>query len=137
VGAALEPRVGLILGLANLGADGLSMGASNYLGLKAELEQTGASIAREQPLRHGLATAAAFAAAGSVPLLAYFLPRAGGMTLFQWALLLSLAALLLLGVLRARLAGQRVLRSAAEMLAVGGLASGAAYGIGLLAQWLI
>jgi hypothetical protein len=30
VGAALEPRVGLILGLANLGADGLSMGASNY-----------------------------------------------------------------------------------------------------------
>jgi hypothetical protein len=42
-----------------------------------------------------------------------------------------------LGILRARIARQRMLRSVLEMLAVGGLASGAAYGIGLFAQWLI
>ncbi len=48
-GAALPPRIGVILGLANLIADGLSMGASNYLGLKSELEQAGRSIERKRP----------------------------------------------------------------------------------------
>ena len=70
-GAALSPRIGIILGLANLIADGLSMGASNYLGLKSELEQSGRSIAEEAPWRHGLATAAAFVVVGALPLLGY------------------------------------------------------------------
>ena len=70
-GAHLEPRVGIILGLANLVADGLSMGASNYLGLKSELEQANHSVAAEAPWRHGLATAAAFATVGAVPLAGY------------------------------------------------------------------
>lgn len=136
-GAALEPRIGLILGVANLVADGLSMGASNYLGLKSELEQTGRSVAAEQPLRHGMATTAAFSAAGAVPLLAYLLADAPGQSVFRWAVLLSAVALLVLGVLRARLAGNRPARSAVEVLLVGALASGAAYGVGALAQWLI
>ena len=37
-GAALEPKVVLILGFANLLADGLSMAVSNYLGTKSEQE---------------------------------------------------------------------------------------------------
>jgi len=37
-GASLAPRVVLILGLANLFADGLSMAASNYSGTKAEVD---------------------------------------------------------------------------------------------------
>jgi len=36
VGANLDPKVVIILGLANLFADGFSMGASNYLGQKSE-----------------------------------------------------------------------------------------------------
>lgn len=136
-GAALEPRIGLILGAANLVADGVSMGASNYLGLKAELEQTGASVAHEQPLRHGLATTAAFAVAGAVPLMAYFVPRPSGTTVFDWAAGFSTATLLLLGIVRARAAGQRPVRSAAEVLIVGALASAAAYGIGVLARQLV
>ena len=39
VGGQLPPLVILILGFANLLADGFSMAASNYLGSKAELEQ--------------------------------------------------------------------------------------------------
>src|SRR6476619_6969889 len=70
-GASLSMRVGLILGLANLLGDGISMGASNYLGLRSELEQTGGSVALEAPWRHGLATVAAFMVVGSVPLLAF------------------------------------------------------------------
>jgi VIT1/CCC1 family predicted Fe2+/Mn2+ transporter len=39
VGAALEPRVILVLGLANLIADGFSMAASNFLGTRTELAE--------------------------------------------------------------------------------------------------
>ena len=38
VGAALSSKVIIILGLANLLADGLSMAASNYSGTKAEVD---------------------------------------------------------------------------------------------------
>jgi VIT1/CCC1 family predicted Fe2+/Mn2+ transporter len=38
VGAELSPRVVLVLGLANLVADGFSMAASNYSGTKAEVD---------------------------------------------------------------------------------------------------
>lgn len=135
-GAALHPRIGLILGVANLMADGLSMGASNYLGLKAELEQTGRSIEQEKPLRHGMATAAAFAVAGSVPLLAYVLVPVAGGAIFAWAVLLSALALVVLGLLRARLSAKGRLRSVAEVIAIGAIASAAAYGVGLFAQWV-
>src|SRR3990167_9786712 len=39
VGGQLSPLVILILGFANLIADGFSMATSNYLGTKSELEQ--------------------------------------------------------------------------------------------------
>jgi len=136
-GAALEPVIGLILGVANLVADGISMGASNYLGLKSELEQTGASVARERPLRHGLATAAAFAAAGAIPLLAYVLPRPADVSVFQVAVVLAAAALLLTGVVRARVSGKHSWLSVIEVMAIGGVACAAAYGVGALAQRLI
>jgi VIT1/CCC1 family predicted Fe2+/Mn2+ transporter len=40
VGASLEARVVIILGVANLVADGFSMAAANYSGTKAEIEDT-------------------------------------------------------------------------------------------------
>lgn len=49
VGAELEPRVILILGIANLAGDGFSMAASNFLGTRTELaerEQLSATEAR-------------------------------------------------------------------------------------------
>lgn len=39
IGANLSPRIVLILGAANLAADGFSMAASNYLGTKAESDE--------------------------------------------------------------------------------------------------
>lgn len=133
-GAALESRVGLILGMANLLADGISMGASNYLGLKSELEQKGRSVAREKPWRHGVATTLAFVVVGSAPLLAYVAPRSGGMTVLGRAVALSAVALALAGGVRGRLAGRRPARTAAEMVAIGIAASAAAYGAGALVE---
>jgi VIT1/CCC1 family predicted Fe2+/Mn2+ transporter len=48
VGAALEPRVILVLGLANLVADGFSMAAGNFLGTRTELAERELLTATEQ-----------------------------------------------------------------------------------------
>lgn len=133
-GAMLDPRIGLVLGLANLAADGVSMGASNYFAIKSELAQLGIPIDNEQPWRHGLATTSAFAAAGAVPLLAYFVPRPPGTSVLHVALALSALTLAGAGAVRASFVGQSRWRSASEMLAVGAAACSVAYAIGVLAE---
>jgi len=135
-GADLAVGVALILGLANLVADGISMGASNYLGLKSELEQQDADVAAEKPLRHGLATLAAFVAAGAVPLVAFLLPVAGEAGRLPVAAALSALTLFAVGALRSRFLPRGPLRAGGEMLAVGMVAGAAAYGVGLLLRGL-
>ena len=135
-GAALSARVGIILGLANLIADGVSMGASNYLGLKSELEQSGRSIAEEAPWRHGLATTAAFVAVGSLPLLGYAISPLVGMPVLRVSAVLTAVALFAAGAVRAPFVRRPIWRSAVEMLTVGVVAGAAAYGVGALASAL-
>jgi VIT1/CCC1 family predicted Fe2+/Mn2+ transporter len=135
-GAALEPRIGLILGLANLVADGLSMGASNYLALKSELEQTGSSVAEEMPWRHGLATFLAFGSVGAVPLLAYLVPRGMDIGALPIAVGLGCLALGVVGVIRANYVQKTRWRSATEVLVIAAVASGSAYFIGSAVDWL-
>ena len=135
-GAALSPRVGIVLGLANLIADGLSMGASNYLGLKSELEQSGRSIAEEAPWRHGLATTAAFVVVGSLPLLGYVVAPLVGLPVLHVSGLLTAIALFAAGAVRAPFVRRPIFRSAIEMLTVGAAAGAAAYGVGALASSL-
>ena len=132
-GAALSARIGLILGLANLIGDGISMGASNYLGLRSEIEQAGGSVAAEAPWRHGLATVAAFIVVGSFPLAAYIVAPLAGVAVFPLAVGFSVVALLLAGIVRAAFVSKTAWRSAIEMLAVGALAGGAAYLVGHVA----
>jgi len=134
-GAKLEPRIGLILGLANLVGDGLSMGASNYLGLKSELQQSGIAAAIEMPWRHGTATAVAFALFGALPLVAYVVPSSV-VVRFPIAIALALVALALLGKLRAGYVRRSVARSIAEVTVVGLAASAAAYAAGAVAALL-
>jgi VIT1/CCC1 family predicted Fe2+/Mn2+ transporter len=136
-GAQLGPRVALILGVANLIGDGLSMGASNYLGLRSELEQAGGNVAQEAPWRHGLATIVAFVVVGTVPLLAYGLPRPSGMSVLPVAAVLSLVALGGTGAARALFIDKSPLRSAAEMTAVGAFAGMAAYAVGVIGNHLV
>lgn len=134
-GAQLAPRVGLILGLANLLGDGVSMGASNYLGLKSELIQAGKSCAIEKPLRHGCATLIAFMVFGSIPLFGYAVAQF--LDIYTSALVGSVVALCVLGIVRAAYMNTGALRSAAEVLAIGLSASAVAYAIGDLARRVI
>lgn len=127
VGAGLSPVVVLILGLASLVADAVSMAASNYL---AERSRSGGRFTRLEAARHASATFVAFVTMGSAPLIAYLLPVPEGQR-FPLAAGLTLATLFLVGSGRALAAEHiRWFRGGTEMLLVGALAAAVAYGIG-------
>jgi VIT1/CCC1 family predicted Fe2+/Mn2+ transporter len=130
VGASLSERVIVILGLSNLVADGLSMGASNYLARRSyvEAELAGRIVAA----RHGVATLLGFVAAGVIPLLAYLVPLDSDVR-FPVAIGLAAAALFGVGAARTFVTRRGLLRSGLEMLVVGSLAAGVAYAIGAIA----
>ena len=198
VGANLNAGVILILGLANLLADGFSMGTGSFLSKQAEQERYDRERRREEwevehfpgaektelyeiyrgkghtdkdasllaetishrkehwldammndelglskdegnPLVNGVATLAAFLAAGVVPLTVYLVglivsipPNAA----FVVCLTLTGAALFGLGAAKVLVTGQNAFRGGLEMLLVGGLAAGVAYAIGALLQGL-
>jgi vacuolar iron transporter family protein len=130
VGAALSERVIVILGFANLVADGFSMGASNYLARRSQFEDDLAD--RRDALRHGAATVVGFLVAGVVPLLAYLVPLEQGLRL-PLAIGLAGAALFAVGGARTFVTKRGLLLSGLEMLLVGSLAAVVAFGIGALA----
>jgi VIT1/CCC1 family predicted Fe2+/Mn2+ transporter len=131
VGADLSHTIIVILGFANLFADGISMGASNYLARRSTAESEDRAT-REDALRHASATIAAFVAAGLVPLVAYLLPLSSDVR-FIAAIALTAATLFAVGAARSFVTGLSPLRSGLEMLFVGALAAVAAYLIGAFA----
>lgn len=131
-GAALSAQVVIILGVANLLADGFSMGASNFLSIRSRsaMETSdGVPVSEPFALRHGLATVLAFVVAGVVPLLAYVLPVPDA-DRFPVATVLTLGILFIVGASRTLVTGGRWFVNGIEMLAIGALAAAVAYGIG-------
>ncbi|MBI1971540.1 MAG: VIT1/CCC1 transporter family protein [Candidatus Wildermuthbacteria bacterium] len=130
-GALLPHGIIIILGLANLLADGFSMGASNYLALRSEKElgeHQGANSAHL--LQHGFITFTAFVVAGFIPLLPYFLPVENQLTSFFWSAGLAAAAFFGVGAARTLLTGGNALKAGLEVFLIGGLASAVAFGVG-------
>lgn len=71
-GGALSRKVVLVIGVANLLADGLSMAAGNYWAIRSRegvLRTQNLPEEESQPVRHALATFLAFVLAGAVPLM--------------------------------------------------------------------
>lgn len=135
-GAHLSASVVIILGFANLLADGISMGASNYLGARSAQTlrgDTAASMPAEtrQAVRQGVATFLAFVIAGTVPLLSYLLPLPRRWT-FLVAILLTGVTLFAVGAARAFIIPRPWWRAGLEMFTIGTLAAAAAYAVGWL-----
>jgi vacuolar iron transporter family protein len=134
-GAQLEARIVLILGFANLLADGFSMGASNFLSIQSDeavRRSSGLAVLEPNPGRHSAATFLAFVVAGFVPLLSYVLVT--GPDPFLVAVMLTLGTLFAVGALRSLVTGVSWWRSGAEMFVVGSLAAAVAYGVGALVE---
>jgi VIT1/CCC1 family predicted Fe2+/Mn2+ transporter len=134
VGADLSKQVILILGFANLIADGFSMGASNFLSRRSYADANDRASGGEAA-RHGLATLVGFVTAGLVPLVAYLVPLSDDAR-FPIAVALTLSTLFAVGASRAIVTRLGWLRSGLEMLLVGALAAAVAYAVGALASTL-
>lgn len=133
-GASLSSTVILILGFASLLGDGFSMGASDYLSSRSAPKEEDRPSPGEAA-RGGWMTYLGFVTAGFVPLLAYLVPWFGGF-MFEAALGITCVTLFVIGSARAYFTDRRWYRAGIEMLVVGGLAAGAAYGIGALGAYL-
>jgi VIT1/CCC1 family predicted Fe2+/Mn2+ transporter len=133
-GGALSRQVVLVIGVANLLADGLSMAAGNYQAIRSRegvLRTQNLPGEESQPALHAFATFLAFLVAGAVPLLPYV--WLGETTRdFPVAIAVTLGALTVVGVLRAIVTDGRWVRSAVEMCALGGAVAGVAYACGLV-----
>ena len=132
-GASLSPRVAIILGIANLVADGIAMGAGNYLGMRSEQDYQISmnGVVREGRLHavgHGAAIFAAFVLAGSVPLLPFLFLSADHT--FLTSCIATGVALFVVGSLRTLVTRARWFVSGLEMLLVGSVAAVAAYVVG-------
>lgn len=127
VGANLSANIVLILGVANLLADGVSMGASNYLSKRSH-EHDAKLLTHRAAAHHGLVTLASFVVIGAIPLIAYiFVPPASR---FFATTVVTLLTLFAVGAMRAIVTEQRWWRAGLEMLVIGAAAAGIAYGIG-------
>jgi VIT1/CCC1 family predicted Fe2+/Mn2+ transporter len=137
-GAGFSSQVIVVLGIANLIADGFSMGASRYLSLKSEQEYEGAKgeSGKRSPLNDGWATFLAFVVAGSLPLV----PFVFGVAPENQFLVSTVATAITffgVGSARALLTKLSPLSSGFEMLVVGGLASTIAYALGRVVAGLV
>lgn len=135
VGAGMSTTVILILGFANLLADGFSMGASNVLSRRSETVN-GTLPTLLSVTRHGVATFIGFITAGLVPLLAYFIPWFETAR-FASAIVLALLTLFAVGAGRSYFTARNWLVSGLEMLFIGGIAGAFAFGAGALGSALI
>lgn len=143
-GAGLDPKIVLIMGVANMLADGLSMAAGDYLGERSEWQlkhqQDGTAIPQRLWLS-GLLMFFAFVVAGSLPMLPYF-ARAVGVPIaseaqFGCSIVATGGTLFFVGSLRSLLIKKPWWKNGLEVLAVGSVAAGTAYYVGTLIEQLL
>jgi VIT1/CCC1 family predicted Fe2+/Mn2+ transporter len=131
-GANLDHSIVILLGLANLAADAISMSAGNFLGVESENE-----VIREKtksklflsPGKSAAITFSAFAIAGTVPLLPYLFSADDSYT-FGTSIALVFLTLIAMGFLRGAATSVHKVRTILETIFVGGVAAAAAYSIG-------
>lgn len=138
-GAGLSNSVIVALGVANLLADGFSMGVSDYLGEKAEADMRnarhGANYHRYHPVwATGVITIIAFIIAGSLPLMPFFFEFVGLSIHPEHQMLASTAAtgiaLFLVGSIRSLFSGGHWLSNGLKTMLIGAIAAGVAFGAG-------
>ncbi|MBI2042881.1 VIT1/CCC1 transporter family protein [Candidatus Pacearchaeota archaeon] len=139
MGASLSSSIVLILGFANLFADGFSMAISDYLSVKSENEL---SKKKRNAKKIALATFLSFIFIGVIPLISFIL---ASMTKYEYLLekqfinsiILTAFALLFVGWFKGEITGKHKLFSSLETLIVGGIAALLAFAVGFFVRNLV
>ncbi len=143
-GANLPTQVILILGIANMIADGISMGLGDYIGERSERKfQQNQHRTNHNQSKIGatsLITFIAFVVAGSLPLAPYFISFFAGHSFDNQLLtsaLFTAFALLFIGGLRTVFTKGVWWKNSLEMFFIGAIAATASYVLGHLIRGLI
>lgn len=144
VGASLSSVIVLILGFANLFADGFSMAVSNYLSVRSGDElrkhrRISFNSSGKNPLKTGFVTFSAFLIVGLIPLisfvLAIFIPLIRDYQ-FHLSAVLTGFAFLIVGAVKGKVVKKHFVKSAIETLIIGGIAAGIAFAVGYFIRML-
>ena len=125
MGAGLSTTVILILGFANLFADGFSMAASNYLSTKSENDM---GQNHKNALMAALATFIAFILVGFIPLMSFVFDF--GQANYQVTIILTATAFAVIGYVKGHVTGKSKGCSALQTLGIGALAALIAFYVG-------
>ena len=143
MGASLSSVIILILGFANLFADGFSMASANYLSEKSERENhLKKHFHDKRPLRSAVATFISFLVIGIIPLLPFVLGIfSNSATLisnqFLYSAILTGFAFLVVGGVKGKVGGKNKVRSALETFSIGAVAAGIAFVVGYVLRGLV
>lgn len=130
LGASLSPSVVLILGFANLFADGLSMSTGAFLGVKSELEFEHQKLGKK-PFENGITTFISFVISGFIPLFPYLFKIDNAFTISS---ILVCLTLLIIGVFRGIVTKKNVLSTVIENIIIGGVSAVVAFAVGSLVE---
>ena len=138
-GAALSPSIILILGFANVFADGFSMAASDFLSQESDQAVNKRRMFRKTPIQTALATFVAFAFVGSIPLMPFMIAFGGTSSIdpMRVSVIVTGITFLVIGAIRGLVAGKHWLRSAIETFIIGAGASGIAYLVGSFLRGIV
>lgn len=146
-GANLGVRVILILGFANVLADGFSMAVGSYLSEKSDQDLSvhkgdSKKEDHDSPLQASIATFISFILIGLVPLSVYtvdfiFSLDMDNDTMLRYAVVLTLTAFGLIGLLRARITKIKKRQAILESLGLGLAAAIISYGAGNILERII
>lgn len=144
IGASLSSVVVLVLGFANLFADGFSMAVSNYFSLNSKYHhlKRGVKEHKMKSLKLAFVTFLSFFFIGFIPLLSFVLSMAtGNIFIKQHEVLISFiltgVALFIVGFFRGEILRKNKIYSAFEVLIIGGIAAGLSFAVGWLIQMIV
>lgn len=134
IGASLSSSIILILGFANLFADGFSMAVSNYLSTKSRNE-----ISRQKmnASKTAIATFIAFLIIGIIPLISFVVAALTGndyLIKMQsiFSILLTGFSLIIIGAIKGEVVGRSKIKSSIQTFLIGGTAALLAFIVGYL-----
>lgn len=140
IGASLGSGIILVLGFANLLADGFSMAVSNYLSTKSQRDLDKDSENSKKPMKTAVATFFSFVLIGFIPLLSFSLAFANPFleeNKFKISIILTSLAFIIIGVVKGAVSGKNKTFSALETLLIGGIAAVIAFFVGFLLKGLV
>jgi VIT1/CCC1 family predicted Fe2+/Mn2+ transporter len=139
VGAELDTNVIVILGFANLLADGFAMSIGAYLSANSERDKRQGKASDKSPVFVGLSTYISFLIMGFVPLIIYVIDLLYEVTwnLFFISSILTGLVFIVIGVLKAYVTNGNYVKAVAQTLVLGALAAVVAFYVGDILEQIV